>query len=171
MRQRIWWPFPWTPSIPAAPTRLPDGFRDQGVPVCLGGVHISLLPDEAQDHADVLLMGDAEPVWKDLLDDLGKPAAQTSLSGAVLHTPRRGLSGSLPVFQSGLPADILIQYSRGCPFNCAHCSVARVFGHAPISSPWKRWWRRSSATSWKFILFVDDNITANPDRAKELFEA
>ena len=40
-----------------------------------------------------------------------------------------------------------------------------------ISSPWKRWWRRSSATSWKFILFVDDNITANPDRAKELFEA
>ena len=49
-------------------------FRHYGVPVVLGGIHVSLLPSEAKQHADSIVIGDAETVWKKLLTDrLKKP--------------------------------------------------------------------------------------------------
>ncbi len=146
-------------------------FRARGVPVCLGGVHISLLPEEAAPHADALLLGDAERVWGTLLEDLENGCLQPRYQGEFT-TPQCGTfpvrslfanRGYLPISQ--------IQFSRGCPFNCAHCSVSRVFGHAHNFRPVEEIVEEIKRFNLKFLLFVDDNITANADRAKELFRA
>jgi len=151
--------------------QIADMYRDRGVPVCLGGVHVTLLPDEAQDHADALLLGDAESVWWKLLEDLENQRLQLRYQGEFNCPqkdtfPVRSLfanRGYLPVSQ--------IQFSRGCPFNCAHCSVSRVFGHSHNFRPVEDVVEEIRRYNLKFLLFVDDNITANPDKAKELFEA
>src|SRR5262245_53388513 len=49
--------------------RIARAFRDRGVPVVMGGYHVTLLPDEAIRHADAIIVGDAEPVWQQVLDD------------------------------------------------------------------------------------------------------
>jgi len=148
-----------------------DMYRARGVPVCLGGVHVSLLPDEAQDHADALLLGDAESVWWKLLEDFENQRLQPRYQGNF-DCPQNGTfpvrslfanRGYLPVSQ--------IQYSRGCPFSCAHCSVSRVFGHAHNFRPVEEVVEEIRRFKLKFLLFVDDNITANTDKAKELFRA
>lgn len=150
---------------------LADGYRAAGQRVALGGVHVTLLPDEAQEHADALLMGDAETVWADLLEDLENDRLAARYQGEFICPqdgtfPDRSLfrdHGYLPISQ--------IQFSRGCPFHCAHCSVSRVFGHAHNFRPVEEIVEEIRRFDLKFLLFVDDNITASPDRAKELFEA
>jgi len=151
--------------------QIADMFRARGVPVCLGGVHITLLPEEAEAHADALLIGDAEPVWETLLEDQANGRLQPRYQGKF-STPQCGTfpvrslfanRGYLPVSQ--------IQFSRGCPFNCAHCSVSRVFGHAHNFRPVEEIVEEIKRFDLKFLLFVDDNITAHADRAKELFRA
>ncbi len=148
-----------------------DLYRARGVSVCLGGVHVSLLPDEAAAHADALVVGDAEPVWKNLLEDLVNGCLRPRYQGQFT-TPQAGTfpvrslfanRGYLPVSQ--------IQFSRGCPFNCAHCAVSSIFGHSHLFRPVEEVVEEIRRFGPKFLLFVDDNITANPDRAKELFEA
>ena len=151
--------------------QIADGFRAQGVPVCLGGVHVSLLPGEAEDHADVLLMGDAEQVWQGLLEDLENQRLKPRYQGPFT-TPQAGTFPVRSLFSNrGYLPISLIQYSRGCPFNCSHCSVAKVFGHAHNFRPVEEVVEEIKRDKLKFLLFVDDNITANPERAKELFEA
>lgn len=151
--------------------QIADKFRSQGIPVCLGGVHISLLPEEAQEHADVLLIGDAESVWKALLDDFQNQRLQPRYQGHFT-APQDGTFPERSLFSNrGYLPISLIQYSRGCPFNCSHCSVARVFGHAHNFRPVEEVVEEIKRFNLKFLLFVDDNITANTDRAKELFEA
>jgi radical SAM superfamily enzyme YgiQ (UPF0313 family) len=150
---------------------LADAYRAAGVPVCLGGVHVTLLPDEAEDHADALLLGDAETAWATLLKDFENDRLAPRYQGEFVCPqvgtfPDRSLfrnQGYLPVSQ--------IQFSRGCPFHCAHCSVSRIFGHAHHFRPGEEIVEEIERFDLKFLLFVDDNITANPDRAKELFEA
>jgi radical SAM superfamily enzyme YgiQ (UPF0313 family) len=150
---------------------LADTYRSAGVPVCLGGVHVTLLPDEAEDHADVLLLGDAESVWAKLLEDLENDRLAPRYQGEFT-CPQNGTYPDRSLFrdQGYLPIS-QIQFSRGCPFHCAHCSVSRIFGHAHHFRPVEEIVEEIERFDLKFLLFVDDNITANPDRAKELFEA
>lgn len=148
-----------------------DLFRARGVPVCLGGMHVTLLPDEAAGHADVLVLGDAEAVWERLLQDFANDRLQLRYRGDFM-TPQAGTFPDRSLFakQGYLPVS-LIQFSRGCPFSCAHCSVSRVFDHAQHFRPVEEIVEEIKRFDLKFLLFVDDNITANADRAKELFRA
>jgi radical SAM superfamily enzyme YgiQ (UPF0313 family) len=150
---------------------LADTYRAAGLRVCLGGVHVTLLPDEAEDHADVLLLGDAENVWATLLDDLENGRLAPRYQGEFT-CPQNGTFPDRSLFRNrGYLPISQIQFSRGCPYHCAHCSVSRVFGHAHNFRPVEEIVEEIKRFDLKFLLFVDDNITANPDHAKELFEA
>lgn len=107
-----------------------DRFRAQGVPVVLGGIHPTVLPEEAQAHADAVLIGEAEPVWAKLLDDF--------LAGRLAPLYRAPIPTDDRLVIPWSRRDILagrqylttqtVQASRGCPYDCPFCTVTPYFG-------------------------------------------
>lgn len=147
-----------------------DGLRQRGVQVVLGGIHPTILPDEAAQHADAVVVGEAEGVWGQVLKDAARRRLRqvyrsaTRPSLAALPIPRRDL------FKPGAYlTTATVQTSRGCPFSCDFCSVTRFFGRTYRCRPLDEIAREVSGLAQKVVLFVDDNICGAPARAKELF--
>lgn len=159
-----------TPLAPRA-YQLADHFRRRGTPVVLGGIHPTVLPDEAARHADAVVVGEAEEVWSEVVRDAARrrlrrfyrPARRPDLTGLPL--PRRDL------FRPGAYlATATVQTSRGCPFACDFCSVTRFFGRTYRWRPVDEIVREVSSLGQGVALFVDDNIFGAPARARELFQ-
>lgn len=107
---------------------LADALRSEGVPVVLGGLHVTSSPEEAARKSDAIVVGDGEPVWPELLSDAerGKmrPVYRAAEPFDLAHAP-------LPRFdllgKSERPRYTL-QASRGCPFACDFCAASRLLG-------------------------------------------
>ncbi|UCD34661.1 MAG: B12-binding domain-containing radical SAM protein [Nitrospiraceae bacterium] len=161
----------FTNEIPNA-YEIADGFRARGVKVVMGGVHVSALPDEALQHADSVVSGEAELVWKDLLQDLEigelKPlyraGSLVEMSGMAI--PRRDLldRGMYSSFNS-------LQATRGCPYNCEYCAVTAFFGNRFRTRPVAETLREIEGFDTREFFFLDDNIIGQTRHAKELFSA
>ena len=86
----------FTAEIPSA-YAIADEFRKRGIPVVMGGIHVSALPDEALEHADAVVIGEAELVWKTLLNDLEQGTLKEKYRSDVqcgmegMNIPRREL--------------------------------------------------------------------------------
>ena len=171
---------------------LADRFRRMGKTVIMGGMHVSALPEEALEHSDAVVVGEAEGIWPQLLEDYKTGKLQTiyknkefpDLSG--LPIPRRNLLKR----QNYLGFNTL-HVSRGCPFNCSFCAVSTFFGRRYRFRPVKevikeietviqadeiRFWRKAVAKLWDKadahrFAFLDDNIFGQKKYARELFEA
>jgi radical SAM superfamily enzyme YgiQ (UPF0313 family) len=159
-----------TASAPRA-YALGDAFRRRDIPVVMGGIHPTVCPDEAAAHADAIVLGEAEPVWREVLSDLAgarlKPRYQSEgyadLTGLPL--PRRDLLRG----EKYLTINV-VQTSRGCPNACTFCTVSAVFGRARRFRPIPEVIEELRALGG-WVGFVDDNITSPASRAKEFFEA
>ena len=151
-----------------------DRFREKGVKVILGGVHPSLLPDEAKDHADTVFIGEAEGVLDALIRDFEtgtlKPFYKnrdwSDLKGMPI--PRRDLLNTRrkPFFQT-------IETTRGCPNHCEFCSVPIINGKRYRTRPLEEIDRELSIIVKKkgeYLFLADDNVTAREDYALGLFE-
>ena len=146
-------------------------FKKRGKIVILGGVHPTLLPDEALQYADCVVEGEAEGVWETLLEDF-----QNKRLKRKYHNPIPDLGKFVPkdfsnIIKKRLYHIIPIMTTRGCPYNCDFCCVTNLFGkkirHIPIENV-VRDIQESGATNF---MFLDDNIIGNPKYAKELFKA
>lgn len=148
-------------------------FRTRGVPVVLGGVHPSLYPEEAQQHADTIAIGEAEETWEPLLRDFQKGCmkpvyrAERYHSLAGLPIPRRDL-----LKRNAYLTTNTIQTTRGCPFQCDFCSVTDFFGKTYRCRPIPEVIREIETLNLnRPLVFVDDNIIGRPKYALELFQA
>jgi radical SAM superfamily enzyme YgiQ (UPF0313 family) len=150
-----------------------DTFRARGVKVILGGIHPSVLPQEASQHADAVVIGEAEGIWPNLLEDfkankLQRVYRQRERPNLVnLPIPRRDLftKGAYHVRNT-------ISTTRGCPYSCAFCTVTSFFGHTYRCRPVEEILREiKTLDKKKLIVFLDDNIVGNPKFAKEFFRA
>jgi len=156
----------------AAPAgyRIADRFRARGVPVVVGGMHPSALPEEAKEHADAVVIGEAEGVWEQVLADRRdgglKPFYRASEPANLdqLPVPRRDLLDRGRYLTTNL-----VQTSRGCPFGCDFCTVSNFFGRAYRCRPVEQVVQEVTQLSGRTVIFVDDNIMARPPRARELF--
>ncbi|MBT8386021.1 MAG: radical SAM protein, partial [Ignavibacteria bacterium] len=148
-----------------------DKFIGLGIPVVLGGIQVTLLPAEAEEHADSIVIGDAETVWERLLTDLSNGQLKKVYTGDF-KIPQNGCPPNRSLFKGKgyLPVSI-IQFTRGCPYSCSFCSTAGYFNHTHIFCEPESVVEEIQRDKLKFLLFADDNITANPDKAKELFHA
>ncbi len=147
-------------------------YRKRGVPVIMGGVHATLAPDEVQQHADSVFTGDAEQGWSDVVADAKAGRLQrryVAAPGIAQRSnilPRRDLyadKGYLPIS--------LVQFSRGCHFACNFCAVSAFFDKALFHRQLDGLLAELDARPHKLVFFVDDNICANRERAKELCRA
>jgi radical SAM superfamily enzyme YgiQ (UPF0313 family) len=146
-------------------------FRERGAKVVLGGMHPSAMPLEAQQHADSVVVGEAEGVWSRLIEDFKSSSLQRFYKGeppepGQIATPSRRIFDGQGYFVKGT-----VQTSRGCPYGCDFCSVQRFFGNKFRFRSVPSVVDEIRALAVKFIAFVDDNIAGSRAYAKELFTA
>lgn len=141
-------------------------YRRLGVKVILGGMHVSLLPEEASLNADSIVIGDAEPVWKQIMQDLRNGTLQKSYTSAF-GIPQEGCFPRREIYKGKkyLPVS-LMQFSRGCKFNCSFCSVSKFFKHSHKCRKIKDVLYEIDKDKLKTILFVDDNMVTNREILK-----
>lgn len=169
--------------------------RKVGIPVFMGGPHVTYMPDEALENCDYVLRGEADEVIVDFIETLkiGKGfEAITGLSfrqeGEVIHNKQVSLCKDLDILPApdysivkGLEEDVFkklgiapIMTARGCPYDCSFCSVTGMFGHKyrfRSTENVLNELRIHKEAQGKFVFFYDDNFTAHRKRSKELLHA
>lgn len=150
---------------------LADQFRRRGIPVVLGGVHPTLLPDEAQLHGDAVVVGYAEESWPELLRDFAAGRLQpryTQRPGftlAGLTPPRRELlhPGNYTMFHT-------VEATRGCVHKCDFCVVPTAWG-GPYLRPVHEVVDEIRRLGTRRLIFLDLNLISEREYAGELFAA
>jgi radical SAM superfamily enzyme YgiQ (UPF0313 family) len=146
-------------------------FRKRAKVVVMGGVHPTILPDEALQYADCVVIGEAEGVWGNLLNDFKNGCLQKTY-----HKPEPDLDSYIPknyerVKKRKLYNLIPIITTRGCPYNCEFCSVTNIFGKKIRHIPVENVVRDIKESGGKSFVIYDDNITGHSKYARELFKA
>ncbi len=172
---------------------LADKTREMGIPVIMGGPHVTFQTEEALEHADFVIRGEGEKAlmaffdaWEDKTGYETVPNLSFKKNGNIVHNPLVPYTSELD--QLPFPDLVELHYnpkrlagyrtipilaSRGCPFDCAFCSVTSMFG--------KQYRFRSTQNiieelrlyndKKNIVFFYDDNFAANPKRTKELLHA
>jgi len=148
-------------------------FRDSGIPVVIGGVHATLLPDEVSKHADYVIAGPAESSWPKFLEDFSQGRAksmyrETNYEPSLLQTwpmPHRHLQSNA---RYNLPYTVAA--TRGCRHACSFCSVPYVWkGYA--KRPVGKVIDEVRKCPGKLLAFNDVSLVDDVEFAKELFQA
>jgi len=148
-------------------------FRRYGVSVVMGGIHATMCCQEALQHVDSVVTGEAEAVWATVLGDVRRGRLHGTYAGdhvdlAKVPPARHDLLSEGYAFGA-------IQTTRGCPLDCSFCSVSAFNGKRYRHRPIDRVVQELRSIQEKWVLVVDDNlIGTNPshiERAKELFRA
>ena len=170
-----------------------DRVRAMGVPVLMGGPHVTYLTEEALEHADFVIRGEGESAlmafidaWERGRDFSAVPNLSLKADGHAVHHPMLPMEKDLDAIpypdllllkpdpgRVKFTPPIPVQTSRGCPFDCSFCSVTGMFGKkyrfrstGNVIEELRRYDRRGNS-----VFFYDDNFTADRERTKELLRA
>jgi radical SAM superfamily enzyme YgiQ (UPF0313 family) len=147
-------------------------YREKGIPVVMGGIHASMLPEEALRFVDTVVVGEAEHIWPQVLADFLKGSLKPKY--AANHTeldnfpvPRRDLFSRQYIFAT-------VQTSRGCPMDCYFCSVTAFNGRKYRQRPYQEVLAEIAGIPQRYLFFIDDNIIGyskdSTRRAIQLFK-
>jgi len=164
---------------------LADKLRSKGIPVVLGGHHVSAMPHEAKSHADAVVVGEAEQTWPKLVEDAAAGSLKEFYVSGPLYTgdsfpeggtycsqdrptlddlplPRRDLLKGSYFFDS-------IVTTRGCPYQCRFCGTSRFYGgtvrHRPVEQV-----ADEVSRMGRFWMMADDDIFGDPGYRLALYE-
>jgi radical SAM superfamily enzyme YgiQ (UPF0313 family) len=147
-------------------------YRQRGIPVVLGGIHPSLNPDEAVQHADAVVVGEAELTWPALIDDFqnGRMKKRYEKPGLpdldAAPIPRRELLN-----RSQYQVPNVVQASKGCPFDCEFCCLVPFVDYKMRFRNIDRLVEEIRALPPGPLMFVDDNLYANRSYSRDLCRA
>jgi radical SAM superfamily enzyme YgiQ (UPF0313 family) len=146
-------------------------YRKRGRTVVLGGVHPTLLPAEALQHCDAVVIGEAEGVWERVVADVEAGRLQK-----LYHQPYPSLDryigmGHRRNTKKRLFDVLPVMTTRGCPYNCDFCCVHDIFGRRVRHVPVENVVRDIEESGGRIFIFLDDNIIGDPVYAKQLFRA
>jgi len=151
-----------------------DRYREQGIPVIMGGPHIYFYSDEAAEHCDALGIGEGEKIWALMLEDAARGRLKKVYRADHLQDlqnlplPRYDL---LNLRGYGLFKTFSVQSSRGCPFKCEFCSERFYLGPSYRYRPVEEVIDEIKRSKAKNILFADSNFAGSTSHAAELMEA
>lgn len=148
-------------------------YRRRGVPVVFGGFHPSLLPDEAERFAEAIVIGEAETVWAEVVDDLRHGTLKKRYQSAQAPTLQGiRLDRSIYAAKRYLPLG-LVETGRGCRFPCEFCAIQSFFQRSHRARPVDEVISelRALRDRYKLFFFVDDNFAADIAACKELLGA
>lgn len=152
---------------------LADRYRAAGIRTVIGGLHVSMLPDEAAQHCDAVVIGEGEPVWPQVLEDAANGALKRRYGS---------LESGFDLADAPMPAfhlldiskynRLTVQTSRGCPHRCEFCAssilLTRHYKQKPMEKVLAEIDRIQSLWTRPFIEFADDNSFVNRRYWKEL---
>jgi radical SAM superfamily enzyme YgiQ (UPF0313 family) len=147
-------------------------YRRRGVPVVMGGFHATLCTDEVARYADSVVVGEAEGLFEQVIDDYRhgrpEPVYRATTRPPLRTTPDRS------IFQGKRYLPIrLVEFARGCRFRCDFCAIQSFFGathnHRPVDTVLEEITR--VRRPGQMIFFIDDNLTSGMAEARELMEA
>ncbi len=146
-------------------------FRERGVQVVMGGFHPTLAPEDAAPHANALVVGEAEGVWKTLLEDFEAGHLQPRYE-ATSRPDLAGIFADRKLFAGKRYMNLaLVETARGCRFNCDFCSISSFYKHSYSARPVGDVVQEIASLGKKNVFFVDDNLCVERDRALALFRA
>lgn len=152
-------------------------YKDKGIKTVIGGPHVTLLPQEAKDYCDSVVMGEGEPVWPELLSDFENSRLKPFYTSFDKEFDLK--DSPMPRFDLLIPEKynrLTIQTSRGCPHRCEFCAASILISKKYKQKPANKVLQEIQAIKkiWKkpFIEFADDNTFVNKkywiDLLKEL---
>ncbi len=153
--------------------KIAQRLKEKGTKIVFGGIHASVLSDEALKYGDSVVIGEAEGIWQKVIEDFKNNQLQK------VYKPGPFDLNKSPLSRRDLNLEpVILGYkwpgfftTRGCPYNCEFCSVSDIFGrkirHLPVTTVIKDIENAKS----KVFLNLDDNVAGNPNYAKELFQA
>jgi radical SAM superfamily enzyme YgiQ (UPF0313 family) len=150
-------------------------FKESGVFTVMGGIHASVLPKEARQYCDAVVIGEGEIAWPDLLKDFRKGTTKEFYTN----------SGPVDLDRSPIPRYDLVdvqaypfiplQTTRGCPLDCSFCTVTKVYGPKFRNKTTDQIIRELEAilkiSINRKIVFNDDNMFLNRAKSYELLKA
>ena len=149
-----------------------EQYREKGIKTVIGGIHASMLSDEARQFVDSVVIGEAESVWQGLLHDFESNELKRFYRGERislenLARPRNDL------YSDRYRIKAIVQTTRGCPMDCEFCSVTAFHGRTYRQRPVEEVLDELEALGCKEFFFSDDNIVnygkKGEGRAVQLF--
>jgi radical SAM superfamily enzyme YgiQ (UPF0313 family) len=145
--------------------QIANQFRARDIPVVMGGIHASLVPDEAQQYTDALFIGECEAQWPQVIADveagsLARRYDGGTTGGTLLHPDRR-------IFAKYRYEYVSAQTSRGCPMDCSFCSVTAFNGRLFRMRDIDDVVAEVAAIPERDIIFVDDDLNGFSRKARQ----
>lgn len=151
-----------------------DEFRKRGITVVMGGIHVSMLPEEAIQHCDSVIIGEAEEVWGQVLNDAKKNNLQKFYKADGFPDLTNSPVPRWDLLDNEKYCYFTIQTGRGCPYDCEFCTVkvfnGREYRHKKIEQVLAEVKTLLKIDHKKLIFFTDDNLLAVPNYAEELLK-
>ena len=159
-------------SSPLRAYEIARAYRQKGIPVVLGGIHPTAMPDEALEHCDAVVVREAEKSWPRLISDFRRGTLERIYQDADFTPPEKIPPARREIYNAKdyFPIDSL-QASRGCPYQCEFCSVRRFFGGTYRYRPVKDVVEEIRALPHRLVMFADDNIVGHRRYSQQLLEA
>lgn len=156
---------------------LADRFREQGIKVVIGGLHVSALPNEAMNHADCVIQGEGEIIWKTLLSDYEQKKLKPLYSSLSNSDFRFNFnSAKIPKYELldiSKYNRLTIQTTRGCPLHCSFCAASRTissYKKKSIAQIERELNKIFEVWDSPFIELADDNTFVDKVWSKELLK-
>jgi len=153
--------------------QIADQFRSRGVPVIIGGIHASVLPDEAIWHADSVVIGEADHLWIKIVNDYKNNSSQKYYKQNQFSNLEK-----LPILRRNrltIPSGkYLVPYAihtvRGCPHHCSFCGITSFYGNTYRVRPIREIINEIEGNDIRIFSFADGNTAGNISHAKKLLK-
>lgn len=146
-----------------------DKFRQKNMPVVIGGWHASALPHEAKNHADAVVIGEAEELWPRLIEDCQNKKLKPFYTQEHPVDPKKIPHPRMDIYPKG--TNTFIQASRGCPVGCEFCAISTMKHRAVYRKrSVKDVIEEIKKIPGKTFSFKDNSLTIDTNFSKELFK-
>lgn len=154
--------------------KIAQKFMQNGIPVLLGGIHPTLLPDEAIKYSNSVLIGEVEGQWGDIIDDCKNNRIKKFYKNRDIPSLHNLPIPRFDLLKEGFyVTNNIIETSRGCPHKCSFCASSKIFGnkyrYRPVMDIINEIKGRKLGN--QHIVFISDNVFGNKGFAASLFSS